>query len=63
MGGGKTPDVKALTSVFGAMRKYIETCDENEFIAFSLVYLIEHQSVSMALSHRMESIKTKKDNE
>ena len=63
-GGGKeTHDVEALTKTFSAMAKYIETCPEKEFMAFSFIYLIEHRRISDALTRRMENIKTEKENE
>lgn len=63
-GGGKeTPDVEALTQTFSAMAKYIETCPEKEFMAFSFIYLIEHRRISDALTRRMENLKTEKENE
>lgn len=42
---------------------YIKNCSEKEFMMFSVIYLIEHQSVTRAITSRMENFKNKKENE
>lgn len=42
---------------------YIKNCPEKEFMMFALIYLIEHQDVTRAITSRMENLENKKDNE
>lgn len=61
MGGGKSPDVEAVSALFRAVTKYIKESPEREFVMFSMIYFFEHRNVSEALVERVKSLKTDKN--
>lgn len=63
MGGGETIDPHVVIAAFNSVVNYIKNCSEKEFMMFSVIYLIEYQSVTRAITSRMENLKNKKENE
>ena len=60
---GETIDPHVVSAAFKGVVNYIEKCPEKEFMMFSLIYLIEHQDVTRAITRRMENLKNTKGNE